>query len=252
MHQDTFLSRTRVFLALVLFWGLLASACARTPDAGSSEDIREVTIFLPQSLTPLRGALNACGQEAGVSLIGANPADLEESDLAFSLGEPPVPADFSALLAWERIVAVVSPDTPHDEIGISQIKTLFWGHTQNWAELGGDDQPVLVWVLPGGNDVRLLFDQFVLGGARVSSNARVAPNPEAMLETIRAETSAIGYLPAAWVDETIEVIATGVQLPVLALSAQEPQGAARDVLLCLQGESGQAMLAESYILLDEE
>jgi ABC-type phosphate transport system substrate-binding protein len=230
----------------------MISACAQTPADDPVTDVREITVYLPRSLGPLRGALNACSQEAGVLLIAANSADLEAADLAFSLGEPPVPSDVSALVAWEGIVAVLSPDTPHDEIGISQIKALFSGQIQNWAELGGDDQPVQVWALPAGNDVRTAFDQSVLGGGRNTANARLAPNPEAMLETISAEMGAIGYLPGAWAGEEVEVVETGVQLPVLALSAQQPQGAVRDLLLCLQRESGQAILAEFYTPLDEE
>jgi hypothetical protein len=52
---------------------------------------------------------------------------------------------------------------------------------------------------------------------------------------------------AAWADETVKSIDLGLQMPVIAVTAEEPSGAVRDLLACLQGPVGQQAISEHYI-----
>jgi ABC-type phosphate transport system substrate-binding protein len=99
-----------------------------------------------------------------------------------------------------------------------------------------------VWSYPEGDDTRRAFDTAVLFGQRLTREAQLAPDPQAMLEAISSNTTAIGYLPERWVQNNPGVrsvslnqkLAEALRQPVLALSEGEPVGNVRTLLLCLQ------------------
>jgi hypothetical protein len=71
--------------------------------------------------------------------------------------------------------------------------------------------------------------------------AYLVPDPEAMVEAVRADPGAIGYLPASWLTNTAvrsitletEVLHALLQ-PILVISHHEPQGLERILISCLQ------------------
>jgi hypothetical protein len=73
----------------------------------------------------------------------------------------------------------------------------------------------------------------------------VAADPQQTLDAVAANPAAAGLLPAAWAGDAAR-IDLGIELPLLAIAAKEPSGAARAVLSCLQSGVGQAALAEKY------
>jgi len=90
-------------------------------------------------------------------------------------------------------------------------------------------------------------------GRRFSSQAWLAPDAAAMLESIAQDPAAIGALPRAWLTKAVKPVEIDVEMrellsqPVLALAEEEPEGVVRDFLLCLQSPTGQAELAEYYL-----
>jgi len=125
---------------------------------------------------------------------------------------------------------------------LQEIKTIFQkGYTAS-------GQPLQVWILQG-DDVRRYFDAVILDGtdflsAEVAPQARIAPDPAAMLVAVSSDPAAIGYLPATWLDDEVRplvldsALALKLRLPILALAKAEPQGVSRTLLGCLQAPAG--------------
>jgi len=90
-------------------------------------------------------------------------------------------------------------------------------------------------------------------GRRFSSQAWLAPDAAAMLESIAQDPAAIGVLPRAWLSAAVKPVEIDQDLgelllqPVLALAEEEPGGIVREFLACLQSPTGQAELAEHYL-----
>jgi hypothetical protein len=70
-----------------------------------------------------------------------------------------------------------------------------------------------------------------------------------MIEAVAKDRGAIGYVPEAWVGDSVRVLEielpAEMHLPVLALAEQEPQGALRGWLSCLQSSSHNYFLPAS-------
>jgi hypothetical protein len=103
-----------------------------------------------------------------------------------------------------------------------------------------------VWVPLAVDETRRAFEDQMMQGLPLVSNASLAPGPEAMRQIIGANPNAIGYLPSAWQPSGLHTILPGIQMPVLAASPGTPDGSTADLVACLQGEIGQGKLSEVY------
>lgn len=221
---------------------LFIASCA--PSAAGTEELH---IAISPAAQPASAAVLAClprDESIHISFNELYPVavELDKVDLYIRLGEPQGSPAFAAQLATESLVIVTSAV---EQLSRSQAADLFSGRVDNWDELGGEDLLVELWGGPASDEARQAFEVNILLGSPVSGDANIAANPQQVLDAIATNPGAAGLLPAAWVGETAH-IDLGVELPVLAIAAQEPSGAARTVLSCLQGSLGQAALAEKY------
>ena len=231
-------------LALALVVILLLSACS--PPASNLPTVR---IVISPAAQPVSEAISRCvpldaNMGFTIEMRYPNVSDSEEFDLSIHLGEPNAESGFSAQLAWEQILLIINQENQVD-ISSDNAAYLFSGRIQNWAELGGQDLPVELWAGPKGDEARQAFQSSVLLSP-VSGNTHLATNPANALETVAKNTGAVAIMPAAWADETVRRIELGVEIPVIAEAAEEPTGAIRDLLACLQSPIGQAEISKKY------
>lgn len=206
------------------------------------------------SLEPAVPALVECSQELPdtvlfVDRLPASAVANRSADLTLWLGDPPENIGFAAPLVRDELVVVVNPANPLESLGVVDLRAVFSGLDENWAGLNGVDSRVSVWVYPEGNELQVIFSKTVLAGSQLTTFANLAPGVEAMLEAVAADPAAIGFLPGAWLTKTVrQVQVTGVslQVPVLLLADQEPQGSVRALASCLQSQEGLEILLERY------
>jgi hypothetical protein len=236
---------------LLLILAITLAGCVAQPTPALAPTRQPFPVAITPALTPLGDALQICTTALPdsaliVEPLPANALSLDGVELVFRLGESAEPAAFAAPLAWEQVVLVLHADNLVDALTPEQIKNLFTGRVHSWAELGGNDLEVQVWAEAQGSETRTAFDAQIMSGSMLGPQVHLAPDPAAMLAAVSEGPGAVGYLPRAWVTEDMKVLDLGIDLPVLALANNEPQGPARDLLLCLQGESVQQLLAGRY------
>jgi phosphate transport system substrate-binding protein len=208
--------------------------------------------YLP-SLSPITELIKFC--------ISAKPQDYfvvneiptlssqVDSDLIFWLGEKPASLHFAAPIGWESFSIVLNPKNPLQKLAGEEIRALYSGEVTNWNELGGDDQPVSVWVYPEEDEIQDHFSLFHHGDRPITSLSFLATSPVVLREAVANDPGAIGVLPNAWIDDSVSPIQLDIEypsLPILVLSINEPSGAARNFIACLQSPQGQAAIQERY------
>jgi len=219
----------------------LAAAPLPTPQA--------IRVQISPSLRPWTEDLHACASGlAGAGLvldeIPASGMDPLQADLSLRLGGSVGENIYAAAIGEEEIVMVVHPSNPMDELAFADLQGMYAGSVGSWEEISGSPaslagQPIQIWSYLPGEDTRSGFDAAVLSGRDTAPVVNLAPSPKAMLEAVAGSPSAIGFVPGRWVDETVRPVAVdlpgeALREPVLALSAKEPQGQPRQLLLCLQ------------------
>lgn len=231
---------------LVLFFLVVLVAC-------SSASVPEQMLHL--AISPAAGpvslaVLNCTPQAEGlfVSIDSRYPGTfaLEDYDLFIRLGEPQATDGFAAQIAWEQIVVILNPAVGLRDLSRAQLADLFAGRITTWDELGGTDASVALWTSPQSDEARQIFIDQVLLGSPIASHALLAAAPGQILAEVAAGSGAAGLLPASWADESVQQIELNLEMPVLAVSAAEPTGSARQLLACLQSATGQTLISENY------
>lgn len=228
----------------ITFFALVLSACAAPQLEGPS-----IHIGLSPAAQPAQAAVSACvpsieGLSVSIDSVYPNVVLLDDYDFYIRLGEPNEAPAFVAQLASDEVVAVMSTANVA-ALDPTDLAEIFTGRIRDWDELGGADT-INLWVAPEGDEVRAAFEANVLLGAPTAGWAKLAANPQIVLDQMTTDARALGLLTAAWIDPNAAHVSTGVMLPLLAIADTEPSGAARQILACLQGDAGQAALAEHY------
>jgi hypothetical protein len=208
--------KLKQILSAVLF--LLASCAPATPTIGT----QALDIYATPAAQPWLADVYACVPEGIALRVVDSP---EQADLAIRLGEPhlwPAPV---YRIGSEEILLLAHPAGPLQDLTLEAARALF---------AGAGDPSVEVWVYAGGEDVQGVFEQAVMAGRPVTSLARLAAGPQHMSDVLSETPNAVGILPRRWKATDLHVAYTIPDVPVLALVNDEPQGALRALLACLQ------------------
>jgi hypothetical protein len=233
--------RTLVFL-------ILLSGCTSTDVATETTETVTLSVVISPAVFPVRLAVSTCGAQTPevVVFIRESFTGQTNADLVIRLGEPDNFPPFVAQVAQEELVLVVNSGNQAATMTLNLVADVFSGRIHNWSMIGGSDAEIQVWTFIEADETRQIFEREVLGGGRVVSNALLAPHPSAMLEAITRDPLAVGYIPKAWSTGEVSTILLGIQLPVLVVADEQPQGAARELVACLQSELGQEILKPFY------
>jgi DNA-binding transcriptional LysR family regulator len=246
----------RVLACLIL---LITSACQPlTATLLPTPEI--VTIEYTPALSAWTAALNRCAislPEIGL-VTQETPADRLDParvDFALRFGAQPELAQktlspfFAAVVSSDEVVLVVNPSNPIATLTRQEISAIFSRQVIHWSDLDSPKvtpQPtdtglaIQVWSYPIGDDMRQLFDQVFMQGKIPSGETYLAPDSGAMLEALAKNPGAVGYLLKSQLNSSVHTIritgipASTLTQPIIALSSKEPQGFARQILLCLQ------------------
>lgn len=227
---------------------IFAFAAACTPFQSQTPlPVKQVIdIAITPALRPITNAVQMCAlQQEEVSLnIIETPANFlldSGAGLYLRLGEPETQAAFAAPLAWEQVVVIVHPSNASQQIDVERIKSFYTDISSI------KDVPEVTVLVPlKGDETRTLFDREILSNAIITPFAQLAPDPHYILELVSSDSSAVGYIPKAWLNESVHAIELDLYLPILVLSEDEPNAQEIKLVSCLQGEVGQAFILGLY------
>ena len=243
-----------VFFALMLSTGCqpLTATIPPTPQI--------IHVQLTPALNSWSSILNACALAlpgTGLVVDEAPASNLNPATVDFSLrfGLPAVspqktPVTNSPLiLATDEVAVIVNPDNPVNQLAPETITAIFNGQISQWKPLiPGNQNPqptdtsidIQVWSFPQGDDIRQVFIAAFLKSNSLASKTHLAPDPNAMLEAISQDPTAIGYILASQLQASVQAVkidgepSSSLEQPVLAYTSNAPQGQVRQMLLCLQ------------------
>lgn len=228
------------FLSSLMALAFLFAACVPTPTTPTPTVVR---LQATSGARPwLDGLYRCAGSNVALrlDLRVASMLDPYAADLIVRLGEPPVLDRPAFLLGEETIRVVVHPQNPVTRLTADQLRDLFAGRIANWSALGGPDLAVQVWVFEPGEDIQQVFGQAALAGVPVTSLARMASSPEAMLQAVAQDPAAVGLLPQRSLTGSVRALdlspdlTTALTVPVLVIALQPPDAALSSWLVCAQ------------------
>src|SRR5690606_30799691 len=143
----------------------------------------------------------------GMAPPASLPAALEAGEAELGLMLPDAATEaaglFASPVAYVPVRVVAHPSNPVAGLTAAQVQALFTGAVGEWGSVGGAAGPVQVVARAASSDGAQLFNAQMLNGAAPTADGRVAPTWAAMRELVADNPNAIGYLPAAEVDDSV-------------------------------------------------
>jgi len=209
----------KVVLNFLLLVSLLA-ACA--PTSTPTLETQIINVYATPATQPWLAEAFACAPQGIVIRVAHIPAD---ADISLHLGEPDLVVTPAFKIDTEEILVVTNGRSPVQNMALEEVRALFAGQ---------GDPSVQVWVYASGEDVQRVFEQAVMQGRSVTSQARLATSLQHMSDIINNETNTVGILPRHWKAGDSRFVYTIPDVPVLAIVTKEPRGATQAVIACLQ------------------
>jgi len=193
------------------------SSCTSVTQTPQSEI---VSVYATSAAQPWLTELYTCADNLSATLS----LTADEPDIYLRVGEPGIIISPVYQIGEEEISIVTNRESTIQNLTLAEAQKLF---------AQGNDS-AQVWVYASDADVQIAFDQLVMKGRPVTTFAGLATSPQQMSDLINAEKDAVGILPKHWKAGTVrDVFSVGI-VPVLAITKEEPQGAVKDLISCLQ------------------
>ena len=184
----------------------------------------------------------------------------EEVEEAQANGVEPV----EHIIARDAIAVIVHPENPVSQLTLKQISDIYSGKISNWAEVGGDDRPIvrLSRETNSGTHVYFLETVLRLGDSEdktlFSTDTLLLPSSEGIIAEVRQNPNAIGYDGLGYVPHDLKMIAIAEEeggayvLPSIPTVNDKTYPIARDLYVYTDGEP--TGLIKEYLewILDEE
>lgn len=180
-----------------------------------------VSVYSTPAAQPWLDPLYACAESIAVISRVDNPSS---ADIVLRVGEPDFLSSFAYQIDEEGILIVTHRQSPIQNLTLDEARALF----------AHGDASVQVWVYASGEDLQIVFDQFVMEGRSVTSFAMIAVTPQQMSDTLNAESNAVGILPRHGMAGDVRAVYSVATVPVLALTKTEPVGVVNQLVACLQ------------------
>lgn len=135
----------------------------------------------------------------------------EELDEARANGVDPL----QFVVARDAIAIIINPENPVDHLTIAQLSDIYSGRISNWAEVGGEDRPIVRLSRETNSGTHVYFlEQVVRRGnsqdrTLFAPETLLLPSSEGITAEIRQNPNAIGYDGLGYVTPDLKIVAVG-------------------------------------------
>lgn len=158
------------------------------------------------------------GSGTGISALISGTTDIanasraikpEEMEAAHANGIEPL----ETVVARDAIAIIVHKDNPVSQLTLQQISDIYTGKLNNWAELGGEDRPIVRLSRETNSGTHVYFLETVLRMGDPASTllfdprTLLLPSSEGITSEVRDNPNAIGYDGLGYVTEDVKIIA---------------------------------------------
>jgi phosphate transport system substrate-binding protein len=190
----------------------------------------------------------------------SRPLKPEERQEAVANGVNPV----EFVIARDAIAIVVNPENPVDRLTIDQLSDVYSGRIGNWAEVGGEDRPIVRLSREVNSGTHVFFLEHVVRRGDPNDHTLLIPetlllpSSEGISAEIRQNPNAIGYDGLGYVTSDMKVVAVARDLagPFVLPSAETVVSGtypiARDLYMYTNGQPSPVLAAYLAWILGPE
>ena len=135
-------------------------------------------------------------------------------------------------LRKDEIVFVVHPSNPVGKLSWEQIRDIHTGKISNWKQVGGKDQPIVVYSDSTTGGTRAMVKKIVLGGAEYGPAVKAQTSVKRAAEMVGGDEAGITGVGKGFVDGAKNKIVDTkkIERPLALVTLGEPKPAAKAVI----------------------
>ena len=176
-----------------------------TATAAATEAPHQLVVYAPFGgrliYSWLETAMKARGLAYNVKILEGVTTDLTIQGLkdgAFDMifmHRYPRPEEAIEFFALFRVNVVIytHPDISIDNLTSSQIASIFSGEITNWSEIGGQDQDIVLYVLPEFDSITQALRAYALGDKPFGASAHLFPDETSVILSATGIAGGVGY-----------------------------------------------------------
>ena len=117
------------------------------------------------------------------------------------------------VVARDAIAIIVHPDNPVSALSLPQLSAMYQGQITNWAEVGGEDRPIVLLSRETNSGTHVYFLEHVLrlgdadDPALFAPDTLLLPSSEGITTEVRRNPNAIGYDGLGYVTDDVKTVA---------------------------------------------
>lgn len=210
----------------------------------------------PNIQVEIQGVGSSAGVQAahdGTADIGAASRELKGDELEWGLTEH--------VIAHDAIAVVINPNNPVENLTLEEVNKIFTGEIENWSEVGGPDEDIIVISREEGSGTRSAFQEIV-GFEEPSELALINDGNGAVKANLATQEYGIGYISLGIVDDSVKAVSVDNVTPSLETTKSGEYPISRNLLMIttddvsesatsyldfLLSDEGQEIVAEHYI-----
>lgn len=123
--------------------------------------------------------------------------------------------------AIDGLAVIINHELPITELTIDQISNVYKGSITNWSELGGPDLPITVYGRQSNSGTYVYFRDNVVK-ADYTNNMRNMNGTAQIVEAVRSDKSAIGYVGIGYIVDKDGKVADRLSVLSVAVDAESP------------------------------
>ena len=117
------------------------------------------------------------------------------------------------VIARDAIAVIVNPENPVERLTLQQISAIYSGEIDNWAQLGGENRPIVRLSRETNSGTHVYFLETVLrlgddeNSTLFSTDTLLLPSSEGIIAEVSDNPNAIGYDGLGYVTPDVKVLA---------------------------------------------
>ena len=202
-------------------------------------------------------AVEGRGSLPGIELVRQGEVDIGMA----SWKESEDTSLWSTPIALDGIAIVVHPQNQVKGLTLLQLKDVFFGRVWDWRDVRGQAGDILVVSREDGSGTRVVFEELVMQGQRVTLTAVVMPSSRAVVEYVAEHPQAVGYVSMGYLTEEVKVLeieevaptpasvrqgAYHLLRPFFLITRQEPAGEIKGFIDFALSPTGQSIVGRKY------
>jgi len=151
------------------------------------------------------------GSGVGFSALISSTTDIAQASRSMKMDEKMKMKDAGKafkekVIAYDALAVVVNPENKVSQLTREQLEGIFTGRINNWKEVGGIDQSIVIYSRESSSGTFEFFKEHVMNKKNFAATALLMPATGAIIQSVSQTRGAIGYVGLAYVDKSVKAL----------------------------------------------